>query len=47
MRAERKKAREELDIVNVVEWRMMIEPADRQFIMVKRPDRGKRTTSCI
>ncbi|KAJ6590618.1 hypothetical protein DFH09DRAFT_1026727 [Mycena vulgaris] len=37
MRVEKKKAREELDIVNVVEWRS---GSDRQFLLVRRPDSG-------
>ncbi|KAF7349290.1 hypothetical protein MSAN_01718500 [Mycena sanguinolenta] len=37
MKASKKKAREELDIVNVVEWRSR---SDRQFIIVRRPDSG-------
>ena len=43
MRAERKKAREEVDIVNVVEWRSMVDQSStsRYFLMVKRPERGK------
>ena len=41
VRTERKRAREEVDIVNVVEWRWMFDPPRRHFLMVKRPDRGK------
>ncbi|KAJ7487767.1 DNA glycosylase [Mycena latifolia] len=37
MRADKKKAREELDIVNVIEWRS---GSDRQFLLVRRPEGG-------
>ncbi|KAJ7695449.1 DNA glycosylase [Mycena rosella] len=37
MRVDKKKAREELDIVNVVEWRS---GSDRQFLLVRRPEGG-------
>ncbi|KAF7350430.1 J domain-containing protein [Mycena venus] len=37
MKADKKKAREELDIVNVIEWRS---GSDRQFLLVRRPERG-------
>ncbi|KAJ7237311.1 DNA glycosylase [Mycena haematopus] len=37
MKASKKAAREELDIVNVVEWRL---GSDRQFILVRRPEGG-------
>ncbi|KAJ7145326.1 DNA glycosylase [Mycena crocata] len=37
MRADKKKAREELDIVNVVEWRF---GSNRQFLLVRRPESG-------
>ncbi|KAK7046650.1 J domain-containing protein [Favolaschia claudopus] len=37
MKADKKKAREELDIVNVVEWRS---GSDRQFLLVRRPEGG-------
>lgn len=40
MKASRKKAREELDIVNVVEWRH--QPSrGRWFLLVRRPEGGK------
>ncbi|KAI6098804.1 DNA glycosylase [Pisolithus croceorrhizus] len=39
MKVERKKAREELDIVNVVEWRRE-DNAQRWFILVRRPEGG-------
>lgn len=38
MKMERKKAREELDIVNVIEWR---DANDRWFVLVRRPEGGK------
>lgn len=38
MKVERKKAREEIDIVNVVEWRR---GGDRWFLLVRRPEGGK------
>ncbi|KAK7451136.1 hypothetical protein VKT23_012813 [Stygiomarasmius scandens] len=40
MKAERKKAREEMDLVNVVEWRSVDNPEDRRFLLVKRPEKG-------
>ncbi|KAF9523248.1 DNA glycosylase [Crepidotus variabilis] len=40
LKAERKKAREELDIVNVIEWRSLIHPESRHFLMVRRPAGG-------
>ncbi|KAI6115963.1 DNA glycosylase [Pisolithus sp. B1] len=39
MKVERKKAREELDIVNVVEWRRE-DNSQRWFILVRRPEGG-------
>ncbi|KAI6029364.1 DNA glycosylase [Pisolithus microcarpus] len=39
MKVERKKAREELDIVNVVEWRRG-DNSQRWFILVRRPEGG-------
>ncbi|KAI0071266.1 DNA glycosylase [Panus rudis PR-1116 ss-1] len=39
MKVDRKKAREELDIVNVVEWRSK-SLGDRWFLLVKRPNGG-------
>lgn len=38
MKVERKKAREELDIVNVIEWRY---DKKRMFLLVRRPEGGK------
>ena len=38
MKVERKKAREELDIVNVIEWR---HGGARWFLLVRRPEGGK------
>ncbi|GLB39158.1 putative DNA glycosylase [Lyophyllum shimeji] len=40
MKADRKKPREELDIVNVVEWCSTAKPEDRWFLMVRRPKGG-------
>ena len=40
MKVDRKKAREELDIVNVVEWRHRTGSQDRWFLLVKRPEGG-------
>ncbi|EIN08854.1 DNA glycosylase [Punctularia strigosozonata HHB-11173 SS5] len=43
MKAQRKKAREETDIVNVIEWRPYSThsiPVDRHFLLVRRPDGG-------
>ncbi|KAI0084713.1 DNA glycosylase [Irpex rosettiformis] len=40
MKVDRKKAREELDIVNVVEWRHHTGSQDRWFLLVKRPEGG-------
>lgn len=40
MKADRKKAREELDIVNIIEWR---HDGNRWFLLVRRPQGGKRT----
>ena len=37
MKAERKKQREETDIVNVVEWR---NASNRWFLLVRRPEGG-------
>ncbi|KAJ7096736.1 DNA glycosylase [Mycena belliarum] len=37
MRADKKKSREELDIVHVLEWR---NGSDRQFLLVRRPEGG-------
>lgn len=39
MKVERKKAREELDIVNVIEWR---DSTNRWFLLVRRPEGGER-----
>ncbi|KAK7683526.1 hypothetical protein QCA50_013360 [Cerrena zonata] len=40
MKAERKKAREELDIVNVIEWRPDARSNERWFLLVRRPEGG-------
>lgn len=37
MKVQRKKAREELDIVNVIEWRS---GGNRWFLLVRRPEGG-------
>lgn len=42
MKVDRKKAREELDIVNVVEWRHHPGSQDRWFLLVKRPEGGTK-----
>ncbi|KZT10266.1 DNA glycosylase [Laetiporus sulphureus 93-53] len=39
MKIEKKKAREELDIVNVIEWRRCAD-GDRWFLLVRRPEGG-------
>lgn len=41
MKAERKKVREELDIVNVVEWRPIQNPDERWFLFMRRPSTGR------
>ena len=42
MKVERKKAREELDVVSVVEWRATVdEHNDRWFLLVRRPEGGE------
>ncbi|KLO10729.1 DNA glycosylase [Schizopora paradoxa] len=38
MKAERKKAREEVDLVNVIEWRSTF--GDRHFVLARRPETG-------
>lgn len=40
MKVAKKKSREELDIVNVVEWRSRSNPDDRRFLLVRRPKGG-------
>ncbi|KAG7452096.1 DNA glycosylase [Guyanagaster necrorhizus] len=40
MKAERKKPRVELDLVNVIEWRSKSDPENRQFLLVRRPNEG-------
>ncbi|KAF8633052.1 hypothetical protein AX15_001531 [Amanita polypyramis BW_CC] len=40
MRVDRKKAREELDIVNVIEWCSSPASKDRWFLLVRRPENG-------
>ena len=43
MKAEKKKAREELDIVNVIEWRKHrnADAKNRWFLLVRRPEGGE------
>ena len=41
MKVDRKKVREELDIVNVIEWRPSPTPKERWFLLVRRPENGK------
>jgi A/G-specific adenine glycosylase len=41
MKVERKNIREELDVVNVVEWRHTTS-GNRQFLLVRRPEGGER-----
>ncbi|KAK0233868.1 DNA glycosylase [Armillaria fumosa] len=40
MKAERKKPRVEIDLVNVMEWRSKSDPENRQFLLVRRPSEG-------
>ncbi|KAK2461003.1 hypothetical protein APHAL10511_006944 [Amanita phalloides] len=40
IKGSRKKAREELDIVNVIEWRLSSAPEERWFLLVRRPENG-------
>ena len=42
MKPNRKKAREELDIVSVIEWQSSSSPEDRLFLLTKRPEGGKK-----
>ena len=41
MKVEKKKAREELDIVNVVEWRKDTRADERWFLLTRRPEGGE------
>ncbi|KAI0371263.1 DNA glycosylase [Pilatotrama ljubarskyi] len=41
MKAEKKKAREELDAVNVIEWRRHATSSERWFLLVRRPEGGE------
>ena len=43
MKPNRKKAREELDIVSVIEWQSSPRPEDRLFLLTKRPEGGKKS----
>ena len=40
MKASKKKAREELDMVNVIEWRRQA-GGERWFLLVRRPEGGE------
>ncbi|KAF8180374.1 DNA glycosylase [Pholiota molesta] len=40
MKVERKKAREELDLVHIVEWQPPTKSEDRRFLMIRRPETG-------
>ncbi|KXN89142.1 A/G-specific adenine DNA glycosylase [Leucoagaricus sp. SymC.cos] len=40
MKSDRKKAREELDVVNVIEWRRDTRSQQRLFFLVRRPETG-------
>ncbi|KAK0199093.1 DNA glycosylase [Armillaria mellea] len=40
MKAEQKKPRVEIDLVNVMEWRSETDPGNRQFLLVRRPSEG-------
>ncbi|PFH47089.1 hypothetical protein AMATHDRAFT_68454 [Amanita thiersii Skay4041] len=40
MKPDRKRAREELDIVNVIEWRSSRVAPERLFLLVRRPENG-------
>ena len=45
MKPDRKKAREELDIVSVIEWQSSSRPEDRMFLLTRRPEGGKNFIS--
>ena len=47
MKPNRKKAREELDIVNVIEWQSSSRPEDRMFLLIRRPEGGKNLTQIL
>jgi A/G-specific adenine glycosylase len=47
MKAEKKKSREETDIVNVVEWRRSIDSEERWFLLVKRPEKGRLNSDVL
>jgi len=40
MKPDRKKAREELDIVSVIEWQSSSRPEERMFLLTRRPEGG-------
>jgi A/G-specific adenine glycosylase len=41
MRIDRKKAREELDVINIVEWRRNVTSDERLFLLIRRPETGE------
>ena len=41
MKADRKRVREELDLVNVIEWRLSLASDERWFLLVRRPENGE------
>lgn len=50
MKVERKKAREELDVVSVIEWRATVDDEcddDRWFLLIRRPEGGESLISFI
>jgi A/G-specific adenine glycosylase len=44
MKADRKRARVELDVVSVVEWRLSSAADQRWFLLVRRPEKGRYQT---
>ncbi|KAF8223425.1 DNA glycosylase [Tricholoma matsutake] len=40
IKVERKKSRDELDVVNVIEWHCNTKPDERWFLLVRRPEGG-------
>jgi A/G-specific adenine glycosylase len=46
MKVERKKSREELDVVNVIEWRRNLETDERWFLLVRRSEGGTHPYQC-
>jgi A/G-specific adenine glycosylase len=41
MKIDRKKAREELDVVSIVEWRRDVTSDETLFLLVRRPETGE------